>query len=187
MVAGHRLRYFTAADLVETLYRGLADNSVGRVIDNLLRVDFVVVDEIGFAPLDATGSQLFFRFFVSAYERVSLGIASHWPFEQWGRFLPEHTTTVSMLDRLLHHAVVVVTEGESFRMREARSRGGAPPKAVTGLGARVSQVREGRYRASTAASAPRLSGPAAQLAAAPADFSSAANADFSMALDKHPR
>ena len=128
VVAGHRVRYFTAADLVETLYRGLADNSVGRVIDNLLRVDFVVVDEIGFAPLDPTGSQLFFRFFVSAYERVSLGIASHWPFEQWGRFLPEHTTTVSMLDRLLHHAVVVVTEGESFRMREARSRGGAPPR-----------------------------------------------------------
>lgn len=126
--AGHRVRYFTAAELVETLYRGLADNSVGRVIDGLLRVDLVVVDEIGFAPLDPTGSQLFFRFFSSAYERVSLGIASHWPFDQWGRFLPEHTTTVSMLDRLLHHAVVVVTEGESFRMREARNRGGGLPK-----------------------------------------------------------
>jgi transposase len=47
---------------------------------------------------------------------------------RFGRFLPEHTTTVSMLDRLLHHAVVVVTEGESFRMREARSRGGGLPK-----------------------------------------------------------
>ena len=127
--AGHRVRYFTAADLVETLYRGLADNSVGRVIDSLLRVELVIVDEIGFAPLDPTGSQLFFRFFSSAYERVSLGIASHWPFDQWGRFLPEHTTTVSMLDRLLHHAVVVVTEGESFRMREARSRGGGLPKS----------------------------------------------------------
>ena len=126
--AGHRVRYFTAADLVETLYRGMADNSVGRVIDNLLRVDLVVIDEIGFAPLDATGSQLFFRFFAAAYERVSLGVASHWPFEQWGRFLPEHTTTVSMLDRLLHHAVVVVTEGESYRMREARTRGGGLPK-----------------------------------------------------------
>jgi DNA replication protein DnaC len=127
VAAGHRVRYFTAADLVETLYRGLADNSVGKLIDGLLRVDLVIVDEIGFAPLDATGSQLFFRFFSSAYERVSLGIASHWPFDQWGRFLPEHTTTVSMLDRLLHHAVIVVTEGESFRMREARSRGGGLP------------------------------------------------------------
>jgi DNA replication protein DnaC len=50
-------------------------------------------------------------------------MASHWPFDQWGRFLPEHTTAVSMLDRLLQHATVVVTEGESFRM-EARARGG---------------------------------------------------------------
>jgi len=42
----------------------------------------------------------------------------------WGRFLPEHTTAVSLLDRLLHHANVVVTDGESFRMRQARARGG---------------------------------------------------------------
>src|SRR3954447_15771292 len=49
---GYRVRYFTAADLVETLYRGLADNSVGRVIETLLRNDLVLVDELGFAPLD---------------------------------------------------------------------------------------------------------------------------------------
>jgi hypothetical protein len=48
----------------------------------------------------------------------------HWPFDQWGRFLPEYTAAVSLLDRLLHHAVVV-TEGESFRMRQARAKGGA--------------------------------------------------------------
>jgi DNA replication protein DnaC len=52
--AGHRVRYFTAAELVETLYRGLADNSVGRVIESLLRNDLVLVDELGFAPLDDT-------------------------------------------------------------------------------------------------------------------------------------
>lgn len=126
--SGLRVRYFTAADLVETLYRGLADNSVGRVIDTVLRVDLVILDELGFAPLDATGSQLFFRFIAAAYERRSLGIASHWPFDQWGRFLPDETTAVSMIDRILHHAVVVVTEGESFRMKEAKSRGGALPK-----------------------------------------------------------
>ena len=57
----------------------------------------------------------------AAYERRSLGIASHWPFDAWGRFLPEHTTAASMLDRLLHHAVVIVTEGESYRMREAKT------------------------------------------------------------------
>jgi DNA replication protein DnaC len=122
VAAGHKVRYLTAAELVEQLYRGVADNSVGRVIDTLLRHDLVIVDEIGFAPLDDTGTQLLFRFVAAAYERRALGVASHWPFEQWGRFLPEHVTATSLLDRLLHHATVVVTEGESFRMREARTR-----------------------------------------------------------------
>jgi DNA replication protein DnaC len=109
--AGHKVRYFTAADLADTLYRGLADNSVGRVIDTLLRNDRILIDEVGFAPLDDTGAQLLFRLISAAYERWALGIASHWPFESWGRFLPEHTTAVSLLDRLLHHANVVVTSG----------------------------------------------------------------------------
>jgi len=126
--AGHRVRYLTAAELAETLYRGLADNSVGKVIDTLLRNDLIIVDEIGFAPLDDTGAQLLFRLVAAAYERRALGIASHWPFESWGRFLPEHTTAVSLLDRLLHHASVVITDGESFRMRQARARGGAPTR-----------------------------------------------------------
>ncbi|MEU1390713.1 MULTISPECIES: IS21-like element helper ATPase IstB [unclassified Nonomuraea] len=124
--AGYKVRYFTAAELVETLYRGLADNSVGRVIENLLRNDLLIIDEVGFAPLDDTGAQLLFRFVAAAYERRALGIGSHWPFDQWGRFLPEHTTAVSLLDRLLHHSVVVVTEGESFRMKQARTRTGGP-------------------------------------------------------------
>ena len=83
---------------------------------------------MGFAPLDDTGAQLLFRPVAAAYERRSLGIASHWPFDQWGRFLPEHTTAVSLLDRLLHHASVVVTDGDSYRMREARAKGGTRTK-----------------------------------------------------------
>ena len=79
--AGHKVRYFTAAELAETLYRGLADNSVGRVIDTLLRNDLILIDEVGFAPLDDTGAQLLFRVVAAAYERRALGIASHWPFD----------------------------------------------------------------------------------------------------------
>jgi DNA replication protein DnaC len=125
--AGLRVRYFTAAELVENLYRGLADNSVGKLIETVLRHDVITVDEVGFAPLDSTGSQLLFRFVAAAYERRSLAIASHWPFEEWGRFLPEHSTAVSLLDRLLHHNNVIATDGESYRMREARSRSGGRP------------------------------------------------------------
>jgi DNA replication protein DnaC len=122
--AGYKVRYFTAPTLIETLFRGLADNSVGKVIDQVLRADLILIDEIGFAPMDDTGAQLFFRIVAAAYENRALGIGSHWPFEEWGRFLPEHNTAVSLLDRLIHHGVVVVTDGESFRMREARARGG---------------------------------------------------------------
>jgi len=127
VVAGRRVRYLPAASLVETLYGGLADNSVGRVIERLLRHDLVIIDDLGFAPLDDVGSQLLFRFVAAAYEHRSLGVASHWPFESWGRFLPEHTTAVALLDRLLHHATTVVTSGDSYRMKEARQRGGALP------------------------------------------------------------
>ncbi|MGB3284361.1 IS21-like element helper ATPase IstB [Mycolicibacter algericus] len=124
IAAGHKVRYFTAADLIDTLYRGLADNTVGKIIDTVLRSDLVILDEIGFAPLDDTGTQLLFRLVAAGYERRSLAVASHWPFEQWGRFLPEHTTAASILDRLLHHATVVITDGQSYRMRHAHHKQG---------------------------------------------------------------
>lgn len=127
---GLRVRYSNAADLVEQLYRGMADNTVSRVIDGLLRNDVLLIDEVGFAPLDETGTQLLFRLVAASYERRSLGLASHWPFEDWGTFLPVPSTAAALLDRLLHHAIVVVTSGESWRLKEARSR--APLRTPTG-------------------------------------------------------
>jgi DNA replication protein DnaC len=124
VAAGHKVKYFSAADLVETLYRSLADNTVGKTIETILRNDLVILDEVGFAPLDDTGTQLLFRLVAAAYERRSLAIGTHWGFEDWGRFLPEHTTAVSILDRLLHHATVVITSGQSYRMRDAKHRRG---------------------------------------------------------------
>jgi DNA replication protein DnaC len=124
--AGHKVRYYTAADLVDALYRALADNTVGRTIENLLRNDLILIDDVGFSPLGDTGTQLLFRLVSAAYEHRSLGIASHWPFESWGRFLPEHTTAASLLDRLLHHASVIITRGDSYRIKQARAKGGTP-------------------------------------------------------------
>jgi DNA replication protein DnaC len=121
--AGHRVRYYTAVELVEQLWRAVADNTVGRAIETVCRNDLIVVDEIGFAPLDHTGCQLLFRLIAAAYERRSVAIASHSPFEQWGRFLPDQPTTVSLLDRLCHHAHIITTSGDSYRLRH-RSTGG---------------------------------------------------------------
>ena len=75
--AGHKVRYFTAIELVEHLYRAVADNTVGRAIEAVCRNDLIIIDEIGFAPLDHTGCQLLFRLIAAAYERRSVAIASH--------------------------------------------------------------------------------------------------------------
>ena len=115
--AGRKVRYFTAVELIEHLYRAVADNTVGRAIEQLCRNDLLIIDEIGFAPLDHTGCQLLFRTIAAAYERRSIAIASHSPFDQWGRFLPDQPTAVSLLDRLCHHAHIITTTGDSYRLR----------------------------------------------------------------------
>lgn len=124
--AGHKVRYFTAIELVEHLYRAVADNTVGRAIETVCRNALIIIDEIGFAPLDHTGCQLMFRLISAAYERRSLAIASHSPFEQWGRFLPDQPTAVSLLDRLCHHAHIITTSGDSYRLtHRTTGQGGA--------------------------------------------------------------
>jgi DNA replication protein DnaC len=121
--AGHRVRYFTAAELIEHLWRATADNTVGKTIEQLCRNQLLIIDEIGFAPLDHTGCQLLFRLVAAAYENRSLAIASHSPFENWGRFLPDQPTAVSLLDRLCHHAHIITTTGDSYRLTH-RTTGG---------------------------------------------------------------
>lgn len=129
--AGFRVRFFRADLLIEALYRGLADNSVGRVIDSILRrSDVVVCDELAFSPLDSIGA--------TAYETRSLVLTSNWPFEQWTNFLPDATSATAILDRFLHHADVVVLSGDSYRLREARM---APQRAQ-----RVDQREPSRKR-----------------------------------------
>jgi DNA replication protein DnaC len=115
--AGHKVRYFTAVELVEHLYRAVADNTVGKAIEAVCRNDLVIIDEIGFAPLDHTGCQLMFRIIAAAYERRAVAIASHSPFDAWGKFLPDQPTAVSLLDRLCHHAHIIATNGDSYRLK----------------------------------------------------------------------
>jgi len=114
--AGYRVRYYSAIELVETLWRGQADNSVGKTIEAICRNDLIVIDEIGFAPLEPVLSQLLFRLISAAYENRSVAIASHTPFEDWGRFLPDQPTAVAILDRLCHHAHIITTSGKSWRL-----------------------------------------------------------------------
>ncbi len=117
--SGRRVRFFSADALCEALYRGLADNTVGKLIDSLLRNDMVVIDDLGFSALDRVASQHLFRFVSAAYENRTIAITTNVPFEQWTTFLPDATTAAAVLDRFLHHCHVVALDGESYRMREA--------------------------------------------------------------------
>jgi DNA replication protein DnaC len=119
--AGYRVKFFKADVLVEQLYRGLADNTVSKVIDAMLRAELVVIDELWFTPLDLVGANHLFRLVSAAYETRSLVVTSNWPFEQWTNFLPDVTAASAILDRILHHCEVVVLEGDSYRLREAKT------------------------------------------------------------------
>lgn len=127
--AGMRVRFFRADNLVEALYRGLADNTVGKVVDGILRrADLVAVDELGFTALDTVAANHLFRLVAAAYEIRSLLVTSNWPFEQWTNFLPDTTTATAILDRFLHHAEVVVLSGDSYRLREAHGHRSTAPE-----------------------------------------------------------
>ena len=76
--AGFRVKFFRADVLVEQLYRGLADNTVSKVIDSILRAELVVIDELGFTPLDLVGANHLFRLVSAAYETRSLVVTSDW-------------------------------------------------------------------------------------------------------------
>jgi len=121
--AGHRVRYYSGIELVEELWRGQADNSVGKTIERICRNELIIIDEMGFAPLEPVLSQLLFRLISVAYEHRSVAVGSHMPFEDWGRFLPDQPTAVAILDRLCHHAHIITTSGESWRLTH-RTTGG---------------------------------------------------------------
>lgn len=92
---GNRVRYRTAAELVETLYRGMPDNSIGRVIGTLLRND-VVFSSTRPAPSCSSASS-------RPPQTAHLGIALNWPFRDWDRFLPGTHTAPRLLHRPVHH------------------------------------------------------------------------------------
>ena len=106
--------------MIEALYRGLADNTVGKLIEQLLSNDFVVIDDLGFTAPDRVAADHLFRFIAAAYEQRSVAITTNVEFERWTQFLPDAATATAILDRFLHHCHVIALDGESFRLREAR-------------------------------------------------------------------
>lgn len=123
--AGIKTRFMTASDLLLTLTTAHAQNSLKTVMHRAIKTyRLLIIDEIGYLPMNREQANLFFQVIAALYERSSLIVTSNLPFGQWDTTFAQDTTlTAALLDRLLHHAHIVPIAGESYRLKHQRQAG----------------------------------------------------------------
>ncbi len=116
---GHSVLFTTAADLINTLTAAQRTGGMEPVFRRFIKPEVPVLDELGYLPIDKTGADLLFRIVSQRYERGSIVVTSNRVFKRWPEtFNNDSTLTSALLDRLLHHAEVVLIEGNSYRMKD---------------------------------------------------------------------
>jgi DNA replication protein DnaC len=126
--AGMRVGWFTLESLTATIGRAKVDASVSRVVARICRSDLIVVDDIGMLPAGQEAAEAFYRVVDAAYERRSVAVTSNLHPSGFDTIMPK-TLATATVDRLLHHAHLVMTEGGSHRLAEAVSGKGVMPLA----------------------------------------------------------
>ena len=89
-----------------------------EALERLRRIPLVIVDEVGYIPFDPDAAALFFALVSSRYERASLVVSSNKTFSAWAEIFGDAVAVAAMVDRLVHHAEVVVLQGDSYRLKE---------------------------------------------------------------------
>ena len=119
------VRFFTVSQLVETLLEARDERRLGRARAQLKKVDLLVLDELGFVPLPASGAELLFDVVSDRYERGSIVLTTNLPFEEWISVLASEALVHAMLDRLTHHVHILEMNGQSYRLAHslAKARG----------------------------------------------------------------
>jgi DNA replication protein DnaC len=125
---GRTVAWFTIETLGRLVARHRADDTVSRAIDRAVKADLVVVDDIGLLPVPADAAEALFRVIDAAYERRSIAISSNVHPGGFDELLPA-TLATAAVDRFMHHAHIVVTEGDSYRFAQARDGKGVTPLA----------------------------------------------------------
>jgi DNA replication protein DnaC len=113
-----RVAWFTLETLAATIGRAKADGSVARTVTRMCRVDLIVVDDIGMLPVGQDAAEAFYRIVDAAYERRSIAVTSNIHPSGFDTIMPK-TLATATVDRLLHHAHLVATQGESHRLQQA--------------------------------------------------------------------
>jgi DNA replication protein DnaC len=119
---GYKVRFFRATELVTTLIEASDERTFLRLKSQLSKLDLLVLDELGYVPASKVGAELLFDVIATAYERTSMIVTTNLPFESWTEVLGSERLTGATLDRLTHRCRIIETKGESYRLRDAKTR-----------------------------------------------------------------
>jgi DNA replication protein DnaC len=116
---GYSVLFTTAVDIINSLAAAQSAGQLKRELRRYLRPALLIIDELGFMPIDKHGADLLFQIISQRYERASMVISTNRAYKHWAQiFNNDSTLTSAILDRVLHHADTVVIEGKSFRMKD---------------------------------------------------------------------
>lgn len=116
--AGKSVFFATLAELVDSMRKAEREGKLRERVKFLSRYSLLIVDEIGYLPLGSGGGNLFFQLVNACYERSAMIMTSNRSFGEWAEIFGDAVVATALLDRLLHHAVVIPIEGNSYRLRE---------------------------------------------------------------------
>lgn len=115
---GRRVRFFTAATLVNRLEELQKQYQLERFLTQLDRAELLICDELGYLTFSRTGAELLFQVFADRYERGSLLVTSNLAFSEWVQIFQGERMTAALLDRLTHHCHIFEMNGESYRFKQ---------------------------------------------------------------------